>query len=111
MGKKHAKKHGTRIGTYTSKSPKRDEDTLNTPVIPPLQNTQSVVVEEYTSNNGCKIVRIGLPPRVVVGEELPADYDLGITVIEPDVIAIDDDHLSQKQKAQKRGYLSWLFWR
>jgi hypothetical protein len=107
MGKKHAKKHGTRIGTYTSKTPKRDENST----IHPLQNTQSVVVEEYTSNNGCKIVRIGLPPRVVVGEELPADYDLGITVIEPDVIAIDDDHLSQKQKAQKRGYLSWLFWR
>lgn len=100
MGKKHAKKHGSGIGTHVSKSPKRDEDT---PIIP-----DSVVVEEYTSNNGCKIVRIGLPPRVVVGEELPADYDLGITVIESEKA---DDHLSQKQKAQKRGYLSWLFWR
>lgn len=105
MGKKHAKKHGTRIGTHTSKSPKRDEETR---ITPQLQNTQSVVVEEYTSNNGCKIVRIGLPPRVVVGEELPAEYDLDITVIESDKA---DDHLSQKQKAQKRGYLSWLFWR
>jgi len=104
MGKKHAKKHGNRIGTHVSNSPKRDEDTPNTPVITP----DSVVVEEYTSNNGCKIVRIGLPPRVVVGEELPADYDLGITVIESEKA---DDHLSQKQKAQKRGYLSWLFWR
>lgn len=85
--------------------PKRDETpTINTE----HAANQSVVVEEYTSNNGCRIVRIGVHPRIVVGENLPADYDLGVTVIETEK---EDDHLSQKQKAQKRGYLSWLFWR
>jgi hypothetical protein len=69
---------------------------------------RSVVVEEFVSNNGCRIVRIGVRNRLVIGEELPADYDLGIETLE---VAEDDDHLSQKQKAQKRGYLSWLFWR
>jgi hypothetical protein len=78
------------------------------PITPQLQNTQSVLVEEYIGNNGGRVVRIGLPPLIVIGEELPADYDLGIETIE---VKQDDDHLSQKQKAQKRGYLSWLFWR
>jgi len=77
-------------------------------ITPQLQNTQSVLVEEYIGNNGGRIVRIGLPPRIIIGEELPADYDLGIETLE---VEKDDDHLSQKQKAQKRGYLSWLFWR
>lgn len=69
---------------------------------------QSVIVEEYTSNNGCRIVKIGVIPKIVIGEDLPADYDLGIETLE---VEKEDDHLSQKQKAQKRGYLSWLFWR
>jgi len=85
-------------------TPKRDEHST----IHPMQNTQSVLVEEYIGNNGGKVVRIGLPPRIVIGEDLPADYDLGIEIIE---VKQEDDHLSQKQKAQKRGYLNWLFWR
>jgi hypothetical protein len=84
--------------------PIRDEDTT----IPQLQNTQSVVVEEYTSNNGCRMVRIGVAPRVVVGDNLPADYDLGVTVLDAEK---EDDHLSQKQKEQKRSYWRWFFWR
>lgn len=85
-------------------TPKRDEHST----IPQLLNTQSVLVDEYIGNNGCRVVRIGLPPRIVIGEDLPADYDLGIEIIE---VKQEDDHLSQKQKAQKRGYLNWLFWR
>ena len=54
------------------------------------------------------MVEIGVTPRLVIGEELPADYDLGITELECEK---EDDHLSQKQKAQKRSYWSWLFWR
>ena len=69
---------------------------------------RSVFVDEYISNNGCRIVEIGVRNRIVIGEALPADYDLGI---EPLEVEKEDDHLSQKQKAQKRGYLSWLFWR
>ena len=84
--------------------PKWDE----TPTINTEHAARSVYVEEYTSNNGCRIVEIGVRHRLEIGEDLPADYDLVITVIEPEK---EDDHLSQKQKAQKRGYLSWLFWR
>lgn len=69
---------------------------------------RSVVVEEYISNNGCRIVQIGVRNRIVIGEELPADYDLGIETIE---VEKEDDHLSQKQKAQKRSYWNWLLWR
>lgn len=70
--------------------------------------THNVIVKEYTSNNGCRMVEIGVSPKVVIGEDLPADYDLGITELECEK---EDDHLSQKQKAQKRSYWSWLFWR
>lgn len=73
-----------------------------------ITTSQSVIVKEYTSNNGCRMVEIGVTPRLVIGEELPADYDLGITELECEK---EDDHLSQKQKAQKRSYWSWLFWR
>jgi len=69
---------------------------------------RSVFVDEYISNNGCRIVEIGVRNRLVIGEELPANYDLGIELLE---VEKEDDHLSQKQKAQKRGYLSWMFWR
>jgi hypothetical protein len=85
-------------------TPKRDEiTTINT-----SHATHNVIVEEYTSNNGCRIVQIGVTPKVVIGEDLPADYDLGIETLE---VEKEDDHLSQKQKAQKRSYWSWLFWR
>ena len=90
----------------TPNPPKWAEEEIST--IDDSHPTHNVIVKEYTSNNGCRMVEIGVSPKVVIGEELPADYDLGITELECEK---EDDHLSQKQKAQKRSYWSWLFWR
>jgi len=85
---------------------------------PDLTAEHSVIVQETIGNNGGKVVYIGCSPKITIGEDLPADVDLGIVEIEAkapkrdeDTSIIPEDHLSQKQKDQKRSYWRWLFWR